>query len=164
MSSKNKKALITGSFDPMTMGHFDVIRRAAGIFDDVTVGIIVNPNKNSLFTKEERIEMVKESFADYPGIKVDAFEGLLADYVNENGFDVVIRGLRTTKDFEYEFPMTQMNDRIFNKGVETLFLMTSPEYGFVSSSMVKEVAKLGGNIEGLVPENVLNRIIEKYKN
>lgn len=157
-----RRALYTGSFDPMTNGHLDIIRRSSKMFDELIVGVIVNPNKNPLFTKDERVEMIKEITADLPNVKVDSFEGLLADYVNRNHFDAVIRGLRATTDFEYEIQMAQMNARLFSDGIESVFLMTSPEYSFISSSMIKEVVSLGGCVDGLVPEMILNRIKEKY--
>lgn len=157
-----RRALYTGSFDPMTNGHLDIIRRSSKMFDELVVGVIVNPNKNPLFTKDERVEMIKEITADLPNVKVDSFEGLLADYVNRNHFDAVIRGLRATTDFEYEIQMAQMNARLFSDGIESVFLMTSPEYSFISSSMIKEVVSLGGCVDGLVPEMILNRIKEKY--
>ena len=158
----NRRALYTGSFDPMTNGHLDIIRRSSKMFDELVVGVIVNPNKNPLFTKDERVAMIKEITADLPNVRVDSFEGLLADYVNKNHFNAVIRGLRATTDFEYEIQMAQMNARLFKDGIESVFLMTSPEYSFISSSMIKEVVSLGGCVDGLVPEMILNRIKEKY--
>ena len=157
-----KRALYTGSFDPMTNGHLDIITRAAKMFDELVVGVIVNPNKHTLFTREERVEMIKEVTADLSNVKVKSFEGLLANYVNESGFDAVVRGLRATSDFEYEIQMAQMNARLFNKGIESVFLMTSPKYSFISSSMIKEVVSLNGCVKGLVPEKILNEIVAKY--
>lgn len=158
----SNKALYSGSFDPMTNGHLDIIERASKMFDELIVGVIVNPNKNALFTKEERVAMIEEVTAHLPNVKVDCFRGLLADYVNENGFDAVVRGLRATTDFEYEIQMAQMNARLFNDGIESVFLMTSPRYSFISSSMIKEVVSLGGCVKGLVPEYILEQIKEKY--
>ena len=157
-----KKALYSGSFDPMTNGHLDIIERASKMFDELIVGVIVNPNKNALFTKEERVAMIEEVTAHLPNVKVECFQGLLADYVNKNSFDAVVRGLRATTDFEYEIQMAQMNARLFNDGIESVFLMTSPKYSFISSSMIKEVVSLGGCVEGLIPTLILNRIKEKY--
>ena len=157
------KALYTGSFDPMTNGHLDIVKRASRMFKELTVGVITNPSKKCLFTEQERVEMIAEVTADLDNVKVDTFSGLLADYVNRNGFDAVIRGLRATSDFEYEIQMAQMNAKLFNEGVESVFLMTSPEYSFISSSMIKEVAFLKGHVEGLVPDIVLEKITEKYK-
>ncbi len=155
------KALITGSFDPMTMGHLNIIERASGLFDELTVGIIMNPSKKSMFTLEEREDMIKETLSHLGNISVDSFSGLLANYVNANGYNVIVRGLRSSVDFDYELQMAQMNDRLFNDGVETVLLMSDPEYSYISSSVVKEVHSLGGPIQGLVPENIYLRMKEK---
>ena len=152
------KALYTGSFDPLTNGHLNIIERAAKLYDEVTVGIIINYSKKCMFSLEERKSMIAETLRHLDNVNVDCFEGLLADYVNTEGFNVVVRGLRATMDFEYEMQMAHMNARLFNKGVETVFLMTEPEYSFVSSSMIKEVHMLGGSIEGLVPQGILNHM------
>ena len=149
------KALYTGSFDQLTNGHYNIIERASKLYDELTVGIIMNPAKKSLFTLEERKEMIQETMKPLGNVRVDSFSGLLADYVNKNGFNVVVRGLRSSMDFEYEIQMAQMNARLFNEAVETVFLMTDPESSFISSSMVKEVHSLGGRIEGLVPDKIL---------
>ena len=154
------KALYSGSFDPLTMGHMDIIERAAKLYDELTIGIIVNPSKKAMFTLEEREEMLKEVLKDYDNVNVDHFSGLLADYVNRSGFDVVVRGLRNTTDFDYEMQMAQMNDRLFNDATETVFLMADPRYSFISSSVVREVSSLGGSIEGLVPEEILKRMVK----
>lgn len=143
------RALYTGSFDPMTNGHLDIITRSSKMFDELVVGVIVNPNKNPLFTREERVEMIQEVTSDLENVRVDSFEGLLADYVNRNHFDAVVRGLRATSDFEYEIQMAQMNACLFDKGIESVFLMTSPRYSFISSSMIKEVVSLNGCVDGL---------------
>jgi pantetheine-phosphate adenylyltransferase len=116
-----------------------------------------------MFSFEERMEMIRKATEDLPNVKVDMFSGLLADYVNQNGFDVVIRGLRTTMDFEYEIQMAQMNARLYKDDVETVFLMTDPQFSFISSSMAKEVHQLGGSIQGLVPDNVLEAMDKKVK-
>lgn len=157
-----KKALYTGSFDPMTNGHLDIIERASKMFDELVVGVIVNPNKKPLFTKEERVKMIEDVTAHLENVRVDSFQGLLADYVNENHFDAVIRGLRATTDFEYEIQMAQMNDRLFDDGIESVFLMTSPEYSFISSSVIKEVVSLGGSVDGLLPDRIMDEIKAKY--
>ncbi|MGN8764834.1 pantetheine-phosphate adenylyltransferase [Hornefia butyriciproducens] len=159
-----KKALYTGSFDPMTNGHLDIITRASRMFDELVVGVIVNPAKHPLFTKEERVAMIREITDELPNVTVDSFEGLLADYVNRNRFNAVVRGLRATTDFEYEIQMAQMNARLFAPGIESVFLMTSPEYSFISSSMIKEVVSLNGCVEGLVPEKIMDEIVKKYVN
>lgn len=152
------KALYSGSFDPLTMGHLDIIMRAAKLYDELVIGVISNPGKQSMFTLEEREEMLRETVSDLDHVSVDHFSGLLADYVNRNGFDVVVRGLRSTTDFDYEIQMAQMNDRLFNDSVETVFLMTDPKYSYISSSVVKEVFALGGDINGLVPDEILKRM------
>ena len=157
-----KKALYAGSFDPVTMGHLDIIRRAAKLCDKLVVGVIRNPQKSSMFTEEERIEMIKLSTSDLPNVRVDAFSGLLADYVNSNDFDIVIRGLRGTTDFDSEIQMAQLHSILYNDKVETVFLMTSPEYSFISSSMVKEVYLLDGNVDRLVSREVLEFMNSKF--
>ena len=154
------KALYSGSFDPLTMGHMNIICRAAKLYDELTIGVISNPAKASMFSLEEREEMLKDALKDLKNVKVDHFSGLLADYVNRKGFDVVVRGLRATTDFEYEIQMAQMNARLFNESVETVFLMTDPQYSFISSSVVKEVHSLGGCIDGLVPDEILKRMVK----
>ena len=157
-----KKALYAGSFDPVTMGHLDIIRRAAKLCDELVVGVIRNPQKSSMFTEEERIEMIKLSTSDLPNVRVDAFSGLLAGYVNSNDFDIVIRGLRGTTDFDSEIQMAQLHSILYNDKVETVFLMTSPEYSFISSSMVKEVYLLDGNVDRLVSREVLEFMNSKF--
>ena len=157
------KALYTGSFDPLTNGHLNIIERAAKLYDELTIGIIVNPSKKSMFSLEERKEMIEETLSHLDNVKVEFFSGLLADYVNENKFNVVVRGLRAAMDFEYEIQMAHMNARLFDEQVETVFLMTDPKYSFISSSMMKEVHSLGGSIEGLVPEVILEKMDNKTK-
>ena len=155
------RALYTGSFDPMTNGHLDIITRAANLFDKLVVGVIVNPQKKCLFTKEERVDMIREITAPLGNVSVDCFQGLLADYVNANEFDIVVRGIRTTSDFDYEITMAQMNATLFHERIESVFLMTDPKYSFISSSITKEVASLGGSIDALVPPLVRDRMLEK---
>ena len=157
------RALYTGSFDPMTNGHLDIITRSSRMFDELVVGVIVNPSKKALFTKEERVRMIQDVVKDLGNVTVDSFEGLLADYVNAGNFDAVVRGLRATTDFEYEIQMAQMNARLYKDDVETVFLMTDPQFSFISSSMAKEVHQLGGSIQGLVPDNVLEAMDKKVK-
>lgn len=154
------KALYTGSFDPLTMGHMNIISRAARLYDELTVGIISNPSKTALFSPEEREEMIRDALKDFDNVKVDHFSGLLADYVNRMGFNVVVRGLRGAADFDYEIQMAQINARLFDESVETVFLMTDPQYSFISSSAVKEVSSLGGCIDGLVPDEILKRMVK----
>ncbi len=158
-----KKALYAGSFDPLTCGHANLIKRGAKLCDELVVGVISNPQKKPYFTASERVDMIKKTMKDIPNIKVEAFEGLLAEYVNDNGFDMVIRGLRGMVDFDNEIHMAQMNAILYNNKVETVFLMTDPKYSFISSSMAKEVHSLGGNIKGLVPDEVL-KVMEEKKN
>jgi pantetheine-phosphate adenylyltransferase len=158
-----RKAVYAGSFDPVTNGHLNIIERAAKMYDELTVAIVVNPRKSGFFTVEERAEIMREVTSHIPNVKVDKFSGLLADYVNENGFVAYVRGLRATTDFENELQMAQMNARLFTEDTETVFLMTDPKYSFISSSLIKEVASLGGSVDGLVPEYVVSRIEEKVK-
>ena len=157
-----RKALYAGSFDPVTNGHLNIIERAAKMYDSLTVAIAINPRKTGFFTFEERVEIAREVTKHIPNVKVDTFSGLLADYVNENGFIAYVRGLRATTDFENELQMAQMNARLFTGETETIFLMTDPKYSFISSSLIKEVASFGGSVDGLVPEYVSDRIKEKY--
>lgn len=154
------KLLYAGSFDPMTNGHLDLITRASKLCDSLVVGVLQNRSKGAVFTVEERMEMIRHSTRDLPNVTIDHFSGLLVDYVEKNGIHAVVRGLRATMDFEYEIQMAQMNARLYNN-VETIFLMTSPIYSFVSSSLVKEVYFLNGNIEGLVPDIVLDYLKQK---
>jgi len=158
-----KKALYAGSFDPITNGHLDIIERAAKQFDRLIIGVITNPEKNPFFTIEERKEMIKAVTPHIKNAEVEGFSGLLADYVNSSGFEVVIRGLRATVDFEYEIQMAQMNAKLYNKDVETIFLMTSPGYSYISSKMIKEVFALGGDIRGFVPDKVLEMMDQKRR-
>lgn len=157
------KALFTGSFDPLTSGHLDLIRRSAKIYDELVVGVIVNPSKNTLFTMEERVKMIDDVTQNLYNVRVECFSGLLADFVNENGFNIVVRGLRATSDFEYEIQMAHMNAKLFKDSVETVFLMTDPQYSYISSSMMKEVCSLGGDIGGLVPDCIHKAMKEKMK-
>ncbi|MGI6736548.1 MAG: pantetheine-phosphate adenylyltransferase [Anaerovoracaceae bacterium] len=156
------KALYAGSFDPLTCGHLDLIRRAAKICDRLVVGVIDNPSKVPLFSVAERVAMIREAAAAYPNVSVDHFSGLLAEYVNRNDFDIVVRGLRGSMDFASEIQMAQMNARLYESRVETIFLMTDPGYSYFSSSMAKEVYSLGGDIEGLVPDVVAEKMKEKF--
>lgn len=151
-----------GSFDPVTNGHMDVIRRSSKIFDKVIVAVVKNYSKKPLFTVKEREELIKSNIKELSNVEVDSFEGLLIDYVHKKQAQVIIKGLRAISDFEYEFQMALMNRKL-DKEVETIFLMTNHKYSFLSSSMVKEVAGLGGCISGLVPENILPDIYGKLK-
>jgi len=151
-----RRCVCPGSFDPVTNGHLDVIERASRLYDEVTVGVLVNVSKSGLFPVEERIEMLREATAGLGNVTVDSFRGLLVDYCRERDIPVVVKGLRAVSDFDYELQMSQMNNRL--TGLETLFVATNPEHSFLSSSLVKEVAKWGGDVSGLVPEPVLQRL------
>lgn len=150
-------ALCPGSFDPPTNGHVDVIERALSAFDDVVIAVVDNPSKASLFSTEERISLLQELFGDRA--KIGSFSGLLVEYASEVGANVVVKGLRTVDDYEYEMQMAQMNRHL--TGMETVFMATRSEWSFISSSLVKEVAKLGGSITGLVPSVVENALQER---
>jgi pantetheine-phosphate adenylyltransferase len=157
-----KVAIYPGSFDPITYGHIDIVERALEIFDKVIVAIAHNAEKRVLFTVEERLEMVRKIFEHIPNVIADSFKGLLVEYVAKTNAKVILRGLRATSDFEYEFHMASMN-RSLNTHLDTLFMMTSKDYFFVSSRTIKEVASLGGGVEGLVPDLVVRRLKEKFK-
>jgi pantetheine-phosphate adenylyltransferase len=156
-----RRCVCPGSFDPVTNGHLDVIERASRLYDEVTVGVLVNPTKTGLFEVEERIEMLREVTAGLGNVVVDSFEGLLVDYCRTRDIPVVVKGLRAVTDFDYELQMSQMNNRL--TGLETLFVATNPEYSFLSSSLVKEVAKWGGDVTGLVPEPVQQRLAARHR-
>lgn len=153
------KALLPGSFDPPTNGHFDVIERALEIYDSVVVAVVSNPSKQPMFSADERIELIVAEFGDRA--EVTSFEGLLVDFARNQGADVVVKGLRAVSDFDYELQMAQMNRSL--AGVETVFLPTNPEWSFLSSSLVAEVAKLGGDYQALVPANVASALEEKLR-
>ena len=157
------KAVYSGTFDPITMGHMDIIKRAAAIFDEVTVAILNNPDKTPLFLVENRVKMVKEAVKDLPNVKVDAFSGFLYEYAKANDISVCIRGLRTATDFEYELPQAQFSRELSDGALETLFLPTSLEYAHLSSSAVKEIAKFKGRLEGYVPDCILDDMYDKFQ-
>lgn len=150
-------AVYPGSFDPFHNGHLDLVRRARTLFDEVIVAVLNNTSKTSLFTPEERVEMIREVLAEDPGCRVSSFSGLLVHFLDEIGAEVVVRGLRTASDFEPEAQMARMNRRLDGR-VETVFLASSEEHGALSSSLVREIHLLGGRLEGLVPEKVLARL------
>ncbi|MDQ1599491.1 MAG: pantetheine-phosphate adenylyltransferase [Actinomycetota bacterium] len=152
----DRRCVCPGSFDPVTNGHLDVLARASRLYDEVTAAVLVNPGKSGLFEVPERIEMLREVTAELGNVRVDSFEGLLVDYCRERGIPVVVKGLRAVSDFDYELQMAQMNHRL--TGLETFFVATNPEYSFLSSSLVKEVARWGGDVGGLVPDAVLARL------
>ncbi len=150
-------ALVPGSFDPPTNGHLDVIERCDAIFDRVVVGVIVNPSKTAFFSADERMDLLRTCAPQ--DIEIGSFTGLLVDYAKRVNADVIVKGLRAMSDFEYEFQMSQMNRQL--SGMATLFLATKPEFGYLSSSLVKEVARLGGPVAGLVPEPVAEALKER---
>lgn len=152
-------AVCPGSFDPVTLGHVDVFERAAAQFDEVVVAVLVNPNKSGMFTADERIELIRESTTHLPNLRVESGSGLVVDFVKARGLTAIVKGLRTGTDFEYEVQMAQMNKHI--AGVDTFFVATTPRYGFVSSSLAKEVAMLGGDVSELLPEAVNARLRAK---
>ena len=154
-----RTAVCPGSFDPVTNGHLDVFARTAEMADEVVVAVLINHSKAGLFTIDERMEILREVVAPFPNIRVDAFHGLLVDYCRDHSIKAIVKGLRAVSDFDYELQMAQMNYRL--AGVETLFISTNPLYSFLSSSLVKEVAKFGGDVSDLVPEAVLVRLNEK---
>ena len=152
------KALYAGSFDPLTRGHLDIIERAAGIFDEVVVGVVVNLEKKTMFSFAERMEMIREATAYLPNVSVDMCDGLLADFVNCNGFNVVVRGLRGMSDFDSEQQMAQLHQHLYNDKTETVFLMSDSRFAFISSTMAKQVISLGGRGDMLVPPCVLEKM------
>lgn len=154
-----QRVVCPGSFDPVTNGHLDIISRAAGLYDEVVVAVLVNITKKTLFSVDERVEMLREVTKDYGNVRVERFHGLTVDFCVANGINVVVKGLRAVSDFEYEMQMAQMNYRLAK--VETLFMTTNPLYSFLSSSLVKEIATYGGDVSGLVPEPVLTRLHER---
>jgi pantetheine-phosphate adenylyltransferase len=157
-----RTAVYPGSFDPITNGHYDIICRAAAIFDRLIVMIAINKNKKPLFDLKERMELVKEVVSRLPNVEVDCFEGLLMHYMEEIGAGFIVRGLRAISDFEFEFQLDLMNKKL-NGGVETVFLMTRADYSYVSSSLVKEVASLQGCVDSLVPREVKEKLEEKFR-
>lgn len=154
-------AIVPGSFDPVTLGHVDIIERASRLFPRVHVAVASNSAKSPTFTCEERIQMLRESCAHIPNVSVGSFNGLLVDYAQRAGAVAIVRGLRAVSDFEYELQMAHTN-RCLSSGIETVFIPTKTEYSFLSSSVVKEIARLGGSVEGLVPESVRQRLRERF--
>lgn len=163
--ARNNIVVYPGSFDPITNGHIDLVKRTLCVFDRVVVAIATNPDKDDyLFSVEERLEMIREVFKRLgKRVRVDSFEGLLVHYAEKTGARVIIRGLRAISDFEYEFQMAMMN-RGLKPNIETLFMMTGESYFYISSRLVKEVVSLGGDVSELVPKNVLRRLRKKFKN
>jgi pantetheine-phosphate adenylyltransferase len=157
----NRVAIYPGSFDPITNGHVDLIKRGLNIFDEIIVLIAYNPNKSYLFTVEERMEMIREIFNEAKGVRVDCYSGLLVDYLKISGTSIILRGMRALSDFEYEFQMALMNRRQTRK-IETVFLMSGFKWFYTSSRLIKEVVSLGGSVKGLVPDNVNQKLIDKF--
>jgi pantetheine-phosphate adenylyltransferase len=151
-----RRVVCPGSFDPVTNGHLDIISRAAQLFDEVVVAVVLNPNKTSLFTAAERVELIAAATKEHENVRVDRFEGLIVDFCRHNNISAIVKGLRAVTDFDYEMQMAQMN--YSQAGVETLFMTTNPEYAFLSSSLVKEFARFGGDVSGLVPAAVLEQL------
>ena len=156
-----KKAIYPGSFDPLTFGHMDIINRASRIVDELVVGVLNNSAKNSLFSLDERVSMIKEMTESMPNVTVASFDGLLVDYMKEINATIIVRGLRAVTDFEYELQIAQTN-HVENPEVETIFLTTSLQYSYLSSTIVKEFASYGGDISKFVPARFIDRIYEKY--
>ena len=156
-----KLAICPGSFDPITNGHLDILSRGAKIFDEVIVAIFNNQSKSPLFSVDERADLIRNSVQHIPNVRVDVSDGLLVDYAKEQKACAILRGLRAVSDFEYEMQITSMNKRL-DKHIETFFMMTNNQYSFLSSSIVKEVAKYKGNISGLVPEAVEHALMKKF--
>jgi pantetheine-phosphate adenylyltransferase len=153
-------ALCPGTFDPVTNGHLDIVRRAAALFDRVVVAVVDNPSKEPLFLTEERVAMLEEVLGDLDNVEVDSFSGLLVDYAGRKEIGIIVKGLRAVTDFDYELQMAQMNRKLTE--METCFVPTSPEWSYLSSSLVKEVARYGGDVSGLVPDLVLRRLKEQF--
>ena len=156
------KAIYPGSFDPITFGHIDIIERASKIVDELVVGVLCNSAKNPLFSLDERVSMIEEMTKHLPNVTVQAFDGLLVDYMNKIGATLIVRGLRAVTDFEYELQIAQTNSKLSNGELDTIFLTTSLEYSYLSSSSVKEIASFNGDITPLVPEYVAKLVYEKY--
>jgi pantetheine-phosphate adenylyltransferase len=161
MSDKFVRAIFPGSFDPITNGHLDVISRGMRIFDELIVAVGRSPLKDQLFTPEERVEMIEELIKDLPGVSVEGFNGLTVEYARQKKANVILRGLRSLTDVNYEFELAMTNRSV--TGIETVFVMTTEQYGFISSTLVRQVASLGGDISKLVPENVYRRLRERFK-
>ena len=161
MPKKVVRAIFPGSFDPITNGHLDVIHRAMKLFDEVIIGVGKSPIKNQLFTPEERVAMIAEIIADMPGVSVESFDGLTVEYAARKKADVILRGLRSLTDVHYEFQLAMTNRAV--AGIETVFVMTSEQYGFTSSTLIREIASLGGDLSNLIPKSVNERLQKRVK-
>jgi pantetheine-phosphate adenylyltransferase len=159
----SRVAVYPGSFDPVTNGHVDIIKRGIRIFDEIIVLVAYYPNKKSLFTVEERIQMIRENIAEINGVRVDKHSGLLVDYLKSTGASIILRGMRALSDFEYEFQMALMNRRQ-TREIETVFLMSGFKWFYTTSKVIKEVASIGGSVKGLVPDNVNQKLLGKFNN
>ncbi|MEV4258870.1 pantetheine-phosphate adenylyltransferase [Spirillospora sp. NPDC049652] len=156
-----RRVVCPGSFDPVTNGHLDIISRASRLFDEVVVAVMINKTKQGLFTVDERMQLLREVTEEYGNVRVDSWHGLLVDFCRVNDIPMIVKGLRAVSDYEYELQMAQMNHRM--AGVETLFMSTNPLYSYLSSSLMKEVVKFGGDVSGLVPELVHERLAERLR-
>ncbi len=156
-----KRAVYPGSFDPITFGHLDIIERSAKMVDELVIAVLRNSAKNSLFSLEERVNMIRELTKDLPNVRVESFDGLLVDYMSQIDANIIVRGLRAVTDFEYELQIAQMN-HVLKDDAETIFLITNLKYSYLSSSLVKEIASYGGDISKFVPAQLMDRIYEKY--
>jgi pantetheine-phosphate adenylyltransferase len=161
MRKQSTRAIFPGSFDPITFGHLDVIHRGIKLFDELIVAIGRSPIKNSLFTPEERVEMITELVSDMPSVKVESFDGLTVEYAAKQKADVILRGLRSLTDVQYEFKLAMTNRSV--AGIETVFVMTSSEYGFTSSTLTREIASMGGDVSKLVPKSICERVKQRLK-
>ena len=161
MKRKHTRAIFPGTFDPITNGHLDVIERGRKLFDELIVAVGRSPIKNPIFTPEERVEMIAELLADVPRVRVEAFDGLMVEFAIKKKADVILRGMRSLTDVQYEFKLAMTNRAV--AGIETIFVMTSSEYGFVSSTLIREVASLGGDVSNLIPKNAYERLKTKLK-
>ncbi len=154
-------AVYPGSFDPCTNGHLDIITRASRLFEKVIVAVLINNKKHPAFTLEERVDMLKQATSHIPNVEVVSFSGLLADYMRQNGYSVIVKGLRAVSDFEYEFQMALTNQALFDS-IETVFIPSNSEFMFLSSSIVKEVAKYNGDLSALVPKELVSKIMDRF--
>ena len=157
-----KIAVYPGSFDPVTLGHLDIVKRASMMFDTVVVTVMNNSAKSSLFSVDERVKMIREAVSEFGNVQVDSYDGLLIDYCKEKGIHIVVRGLRAITDFEYELQIAQTNRELSHNNVDSVFLTTNLRYSYLSSSTVKEIASYGGEVSGMVPENVFKALESKY--
>ncbi len=160
MEHRFVRAIFPGSFDPVTNGHLDVVKRAMRLFDELIIAVGRSPIKNQLFTPQERVEMIAELITDLPGVRVESFEGLTVEYAARSEADVILRGLRSLTDVQYEFQLAMTNRAV--AGIETVFIMTSEQYGFTSSTLIREIASLGGDLSNLIPPNVQRRLEDRF--